>query len=34
MKITNNDKTDLLYIGLDEKKQKVINKRISEAIVL
>jgi len=34
MDIVYNDKTDLLYIRLDDKKQDVINKRISEAIVL
>ncbi len=34
MSINYNDKTDLLYIRLDEKKQKVVNKRVSEDIVL
>jgi hypothetical protein len=34
MNIVYNDKTDLLYIRLDDKKQDVINKRISEDIVL
>lgn len=34
MHIFYNDKTDLLYIRLDEKKQDIINKRISEDIVL
>ena len=34
MDIVYNDKTDLLYIRLDDKKQDVINKRISETIVL
>jgi uncharacterized protein YuzE len=34
MNIEYNDKTDLLYIRLDDKKQDVINKRISEDIVL
>jgi uncharacterized protein YuzE len=34
MNITYNDKTDLLYIRLDDKKQDVINKRVSEDIVL
>ncbi len=29
-----NDKTDLLYIRLDDKKQDVINRRVSEDIVL
>lgn len=34
MQILYNDKTDLLYIRLDERKQEVINKRGSENIVL
>jgi len=34
MNIVYNDKTDLLYIRLDERKQDVINRRISEDIVL
>ena len=34
MNILYNDKTDLLYIRLDERKQEVLNKRISEDIVL
>ena len=34
MNIIYNDKTDLLYIRLDDKKQDVINKRVSEDIVL
>lgn len=34
MQILYNDKTDLLYIRLDERKQQVINKRVSEDIVL
>lgn len=34
MNIVYNDKTDLLYIRLDDKKQEVINRRISEDIVL
>ena len=34
MNIHYNDKTDLLYIRLDDRKQQVINKRISENIVL
>ena len=29
-----NDKTDLLYIRLDDRKQNVMNKRVSEGIVL
>lgn len=32
--IVYNDKTDLLYIRLDDKKQEVINRRVSEGIVL
>ena len=32
--IVYNDKTDLLYIRLDDKKQDVINRRVSEDIVL
>ena len=34
MNIVYNDKTDLLYIRLDDRKQDVINKRVSEDIVL
>jgi uncharacterized protein YuzE len=34
MNINYNDKTDLLYIQLDDKDQEVINKRISDNIVL
>jgi uncharacterized protein YuzE len=34
MNIFYNDKTDLLYIRLDDKKQDVINRRVSENIVL
>jgi len=34
MNITYNDKTDLLYIRLDDRKQDVINRRVSEDIVL
>ncbi|MDI6784060.1 MAG: DUF2283 domain-containing protein [bacterium] len=34
MQIVYNPKTDLLYIRLDEKKQQVINRRVSEEIVL
>lgn len=34
MNIAYNDKTDLLYIRLDDRKQDVINKRLSEDIVL
>jgi uncharacterized protein YuzE len=29
-----NDKTDLLYIRLDDRKQEVINSRVSDDIVL
>ena len=34
MNITYDDKTDLLYIRLDDRKQDVINKRVSDDIVL
>ncbi|MBI2841882.1 MAG: DUF2283 domain-containing protein [Armatimonadetes bacterium] len=34
MNILYNDKTDLLYIRLDDKKQQVVNKRVAEDIVL
>ena len=34
MQILYNDQTDLLYIRLDDLKQSVINKRVSEDIVL
>jgi len=34
MQILYNAKTDLLYIRLDDRKQLVINKRLSEDIVL
>lgn len=34
MNIYYNDKTDLLYIRLDDRKQKVVNRRVSEDIVL
>jgi uncharacterized protein YuzE len=34
MNIVYNDRTDLLYIRLDDKKQEVINRRVSEDIVL
>lgn len=34
MEILYNDRTDLLYIRLDDRKQQIINKRISEDIVL
>ncbi len=34
MNILYNDKTDLLYIRLDDRKQEVVNRRVSEDIVL
>ena len=34
MNILYNDKTDLLYIRLDDRRQDVINRRVSEDIVL
>lgn len=34
MHISYNDKTDLLYIRLDDRKQEVINKRISDDVVI
>ena len=34
MKITYDDKSDLLYIRLDESKQDVVNKRVTDDIVL
>jgi uncharacterized protein YuzE len=34
MNIVYNDKTDLLYIRFDDKKQDVINRRVSDDIVL
>ncbi|PIU56216.1 MAG: hypothetical protein COS87_02795 [Chloroflexi bacterium CG07_land_8_20_14_0_80_45_17] len=34
MNILYNDKTDLLYIRLDDRKQEVINRRVSDDIVL
>lgn len=34
MRITYNVKTDLLYMRLDDRKQQVMNKRLSEDIVL
>ena len=34
MQILYNDKTDLLYLRLDDRKQQVLNKRVSEDIVL
>ncbi len=34
MNIRYDDKTDLLYIRLDNRKQEVVNRRVSEDIVL
>jgi len=34
MNIAYNDKTDLLYIRLDDRKQDAINKRVSDDIVI
>lgn len=34
MHVYYNDRTDLLYIRLDDRKQEVINKRVSEDVVL
>ncbi len=34
MYVSYNDKTDLLYIRLDDRKQEVINRRVSDDIVL
>ena len=34
MNILYNDKTDLLYIRLDDRKQDIINRRVSDDIVL
>jgi uncharacterized protein YuzE len=34
MQIVYNTKTDLLYLRLDDRKQDVVNKRLSEDIVL
>ena len=34
MQVSYNDKTDLLYIRLDDRKQEVINRRVSEDLVL
>lgn len=34
MNIVYNDKSDLLYIRLDDRKQEVINRRVSEDIVI
>ena len=34
MNISYNDKKDLLYIRLDERQQEIINKRVSDEVVL
>lgn len=34
MNILYNDKTDLLYIRFDGRKQEVVNKRVSDSIVV
>jgi len=34
MQVSYNDKTDLLYIRLDDRTQDVINRRVSEDLVL
>ncbi|GAB6273972.1 MAG: hypothetical protein STSR0004_08350 [Peptococcaceae bacterium] len=34
MNILYNDRTDILYIRLDDRKQDVVNRRVSEDIVL
>jgi len=34
MHVHYNDRTDLLYIRFDDRKQEVINKRVSEDVVL
>ncbi|MGD0281429.1 MAG: DUF2283 domain-containing protein [Dissulfurispiraceae bacterium] len=34
MTVVYNDKTDLLYIRFDDRKQDVINKRVSDDIVI
>ncbi len=34
MHVLYNDKTDLLYIRLDDRRQEVINRRVSDDIVL
>jgi uncharacterized protein YuzE len=34
MNIVYNDKTDLLYIRFDDRKQEVVNRRVTEGIVL
>ncbi len=34
MNVSYNDKTDLLYIRLDDRRQEVINRRVSDDVVL
>jgi len=34
MHVSYDDRTDLLYIRLDDRRQEVINKRVSEDVVL
>ena len=34
MQVLYNSKTDLLYLRLDDRKKKLVNKRVSENIVL
>ncbi len=34
MKVTYDDKSDLLYIRLDESKQDIMNRRVTEDVVL
>lgn len=34
MQVTYNDKNDLLYIRLDDRKHEIINRRVSEDVVL
>jgi uncharacterized protein YuzE len=34
MNVTYNDRKDLLYIRIDDRKQEVINRRISDVVVL
>ena len=34
MHVSYNDKSDLLYIRLDDRKQEIINRRVSDDVVL
>ena len=34
MNVHYNDKTDLLYIRLDDQKQDIVNRRVSDGVVL